>query len=133
MQNFKPWVTELSTALRQLHKALVDAEADNFGPINGSFQLLNLVANHEHFAWLRELSGLMAAIDERRVNDEAVTADEAGEVRTNVETLIGGAGTSAQSSFGARYAVLLQQSPAVAMAHGDVRRALAGLPAPPAV
>lgn len=128
MQDFRPWMTDLSTALRQLHKALVDTEAANFGPINGSFQLLNLVANHEHFAWLRLLSERMAAIDERRGSGEAVTAVEAADVRDKIEALIGGTGSAAQTSFGERHAVLLQQSPAVAMAHGDVRRALAALP-----
>ncbi|HET7370605.1 MAG TPA: hypothetical protein VFK45_07180, partial [Gammaproteobacteria bacterium] len=113
--------------LRRLHKALLDQEAENFGPVSGPYQLLNLVANHEHFAWLRHLSELMVEIDERRDEDEPVDAEQAGAFRAAIESLVGPR-EAAAPRFRDRYTALLQQSPTAAMAHGDLRRALGALP-----
>lgn len=114
---------ELSSALRRLHKALVEAEAENFGPISGPFQLLNLVTHHEHFAWLHSLSELMVDLDELRESDAPIDATQIGTLRATVEELIGPR-APLLPQFRSRYVALLQQSPVVAMAHGDVRRVL---------
>jgi hypothetical protein len=106
---------------------LLDAETDNFGPVSGPYQLLNLVANHEHFAWLRHLSELMVEIDELRDADEPVDAEQAAAFRMALENLIG-PGPVSIPQFRERYPALLQQSPAAAMAHGDLRRLLDELP-----
>lgn len=120
---------DLSGALRRLHKVLIDAEAENFGPIGGPFQLLNLVTHHAHFAWLHSLSELMGDLDALRESDAAVDATQAVALRATIEDLIGPR-TPSQPRFRARYVTLLQQSPAVAMAHGDLRRLLDKLPNP---
>lgn len=128
---------ELAAALRHLHKALLEAEAENFGPISGPFQLLNLVTHHEHFAWLHSLSELMVELDELRESGDSVNSIQAGALRATVEDLVGSR-VSSPPQFRARYMALLQQSPAAAMAHGDLRRVLDKLPntnepsAPPA-
>ncbi len=127
MDDYKPALDDLAAVLRRLHKALLDAEAENFGPISGPFQLLNLVANHEHFAWLRHLSELMVEVDERRSGTEPVDADQAAAFRMAIESLVGPRKASA-AKFRERYRALLQQSPAAAMAHGDLRRLLDRLP-----
>lgn len=127
MEDYKPLLGDLAAVLRRLHKALLDAEAENFGPVSGPYQLLNLVANHEHFAWLRHLSELMVDIDERRDADEPVDAEQAVAVRVTLENLVGPREASAPE-FRERYTMLLQQSPAAAMAHGDLRRLLGALP-----
>lgn len=127
MQDYKPALNDLSAILRRLHKALLDKEAENFGPVSGPYQLLNLVANHEHFAWLRHLSELMVDIDERRDAEEPVDAEQAAAVRLAIEGLVGPREASA-ADFRERYATLLQQSPTAAMAHGDLRRLLSALP-----
>lgn len=130
-QDHRPALHELASVLRRLHKALVEVEAENFGPINGPYQLLNLVTNHEHFAWLRRLSELMVEIDERREDAEPVTAEQAGAIRATVEELVGPRAATAPG-FRERYTTLLQQSPAAAMMHGDLRRLLGVLPNPAA-
>lgn len=118
---------ELSSALRRLHKALLEAEAENFGPISDPFQLLNLVTHHEHFAWLHSLSELMVDLDELRESDEPIDVTQAGALRVIIEDLVGPRAPS-PPRFRARYLTLLQQSPAIAMAHGDLRRVLDKLP-----
>lgn len=129
VKDYKPLLAELAAILRRLHKALLDAEAKNFGPVSSSYQLLNLVANHEHFAWLRHLSELMVDIDERRAAGEPVDAEQASAFRLALESLIGPREAPAPQ-FRERYTTLLQQSPAAAMAHGDLRRLLEQLPGP---
>lgn len=118
---------ELSNALRRLHKALLDAEAAHFGPIGGPLELLNLAVHHERFAWLRSLSELMVEIDETRGDGEAADKALPADLRASIEELIGPRAPK-EPRFRKRYADLLQQSPAVAMAHGDLRRALDKLP-----
>ncbi|HET6726209.1 MAG TPA: hypothetical protein VFH85_09410 [Gammaproteobacteria bacterium] len=127
--DYTPLMTDLSAILRRLHKALLDAEAENFGPVSSPYQLLNLVANHEHFAWLRHLSELMVDIDEQRDAGEPVDAEQAGAIRVVLESLIGPREASTPQ-FRERYTKLLQQSPVAAMAHGDLRRLLEKLPDP---
>lgn len=132
MNDYASLLGDLSATLRRLHKALVEVEAENFGPISGPFQLLNLVTNHAHFAWLRRLSELMVEVDALRDSDAPVAADQATALRATIERLIGPR-PSSQPDFRERYVALLQRSPAAAMAHGDLRRLLQRLPhAPPA-
>lgn len=129
MDDYKSALNDLSAVLRRLHKALLDKEAENFGPVSSPYQLLNLVANHEHFAWLRHLSELMVDIDDRRDANCPVAADQAGAFRVTLEELVGPREASAPK-FRERYTALLQQSPGAAMAHGDLRRLLGTLPNP---
>jgi len=116
---------ELAGVLRRLHKALLDAEAERFGPIRNRFELLNLALNHRHFAWLRSLSELMVELDEAR---DAGAADEEQlcAVRVAVEELVGPR-TPPRPQFRERYSEMLQLPP-VAMVHGDLRRVLEKLP-----
>ena len=122
-----PSLDELSSVLRRLHKALLDAEASLYGPIGGPLELLNLAVHHERFTWLRSLSELMVEIDEARDDSEAADNALLAALRTSIEELVGPR-TPKDPRFRERYAVLLQQSPAAAMAHGDLRRALDKLP-----
>lgn len=116
---------ELAAVLRRLHKALLDAEAERFGPIAGPFELLGLALNHEQFAWLRSLSELMVELDEVRDADAPYEARLAA-FRVAVEELVGPR-PPGRPQFRERYAEMLQR-PEVAMAHGDLRRVLEKLP-----
>jgi hypothetical protein len=120
-------LNELSIALRCLHKALLDSEAEHFGQISGPLELLNLAVHHEHFAWLRGMSELMVEIDEARDSGETVSDRLRAAIRASIEELVGPR-TLREPHFRERYAELLQQSPAVVMAHGDLRRVLDKMP-----
>ena len=58
----------LSKSLLRLHKTLLDAERRHYELINGTVQstgeMLRLVLDDAHFAWLRILSGQIVLIDE---------------------------------------------------------------------
>jgi hypothetical protein len=125
--NLEESLNDLSSVLRRLHKALLEAEAENFGPISGPFQLLNLVTYHQHFAWLHSLSELMVDLDELREDIKPVDADQAAVLRTTIERLVGPRAPS-QPQFRERYVTLLQQSSMAAMVHGDLRRVLDKFP-----
>jgi len=116
---------ELAEVLRRLHKALLDAEAERFGPIRNRFELLNLALNHQHFAWLRSLSELMVELDEAR-DAEAADEERLSAFRVAVEELVGPR-MPGRPRFRERYSEMLQLPP-VAMAHGDLRRVLEKLP-----
>jgi hypothetical protein len=117
-------LTRLARALRDLHKQLIHVETQYFGAVGSPLEHLQLVANHPHFAWLQKLSGLMAQMDERLDEPEAVTAAEARTFRSAIETLIGPS-AKPDAEFQAKYNALLHDAPEIVMAHGAVRKLLA--------
>lgn len=119
-------LTSLSRALRDLHKQLIHIETQYFGAVGSPLEHLQLVANHPHFAWLQKLSGLMAQMDERLDEPEAIPATEALAFRRAIETLIGPS-EQADEAFRAKYNALLHDAPEIVMAHGAVRKLLAGI------
>lgn len=92
-----PSLTELSQALRDLHKSLLDAELENFPMARGTADRLLLAVEHPSFAWLHALSELIVEFDEL-----------------------------SDADFRSRDLEYLQLAPAVALATGAVRRLLAG-------
>jgi hypothetical protein len=119
-------LTALSRALRDLHKQLIRIETQYFGAVGSPLELLQLVTNHPHFAWLQKLSGLMAQMDERIDEPEAIPAAEALAFRRAIEMLIGPS-EEADQAFRAKYNALLHDAPEIVMAHGAVRKQLAGI------
>ncbi|MDN5869950.1 MAG: hypothetical protein L0H73_04425 [Nitrococcus sp.] len=124
-------IDALASRLRQLHKSLIDAEAEQFarafGRIDGPLHLLQLLTEHPYFGWLQCLSAFIADLDHFRERDESASAEEAGSLRTTVETMILPF-PPGKPQFRKRYLELLQQAPEVTAAHGALRRALESLP-----
>jgi hypothetical protein len=120
-------INVISGELRGLHKALIQSEAEDFGLPGNPFQLLNLVVNHPHFAWLHALSELMAEMDASLDSDEIIDSNTAAAFKAMIETLIGPRVPS-NALFRERYLLLLQHSPAVVVAHSELRRALDKIP-----
>jgi hypothetical protein len=120
-------MNDISGELRRLHKALIEFEAEDFGLPGDPFQLLNLVVNHPHFAWLHALSELMVEMDASIDSDEIIDLNTAAAFKVMIETLIG-PGAPSNPLFRERYMALLQQSSAVVMAHGELRRVLDKIP-----
>lgn len=114
----------LGRALRDLHKQLIHIETQYFGAVGSPLELLQLVTNHPHFAWLQKLSGLMAQMDERLDDELPVAADEAAAFRRAIEALIGPA-EDGDLEFRAKYNAMLHDGPELVMAHGAVRKQLA--------
>ena len=120
----------LARALRDLHKHLINIETQYFGAVGSPLELLQLVTNHPHFAWLQKLSGLMAQMDERLDEPEPVTPAVALTYRRALEALIGPS-EDGDKEFLAKYNALLHDAPEIVMAHGAVRKLLSSISAPP--
>lgn len=116
---------ELSLVLRQLHKALLDAELDNFPMARGTADRLTLVVEHPSFAWLHAPSELIVEID--ALADSGAAAPQSRKpCREAVERLLGPAPAS-HAEFRSRYLEYMQLAPDVAIATGAVRQMLARL------
>lgn len=116
-------------ALAELHRRLVDAARQGYerehGRISGPGELLRLLTQHDHFAWLRQLSELLADVD---ALSGAVPATELlGAVRGAAEAML--QPEQEPHGFWERYLPLIQEFPDVAVAHGQLRQLLGQLPA----
>src|SRR5205085_2645189 len=98
------------------------------GRIAGPGELLRLLTQHDHFAWLRQLSELLADLD--ALSGEPPTQELGAAVRGAAEALV--LAPKEPGEFWRRYSPLLQQHAEVAVAHGQVRKLLSALPAPSA-
>jgi hypothetical protein len=115
---------ELRSRLTRLHKTLLDEERDRYEAVHGPVSrpaLLQLLLHHEHFAWLRPLSSMIAAID-------AALDEVDGMADADVEAFFGQTRTLLRSGtdgpFETKYRDALQRSPDVVMAHAAVVKAL---------
>src|SRR5207237_9967499 len=72
-------VEEMRHALLELHKTMIDAQRVRYerdhGRIQSSNEFLGLVLEHPEFEWIRQLSALIAQLDEWR--EEGVGASDA--------------------------------------------------------
>ncbi|MGZ8229342.1 MAG: hypothetical protein ACXW2A_06275 [Burkholderiales bacterium] len=124
---------ELALALRDLHRTLVersrrDYEREHVVTLSAG-EFLQLLTADPNFDWLRGLSELMVDIDVVRDADPQVMEELAGAVRTAVEHFITPPGaTETPDAFAQRYWPYIQDDPHVAMAHTEVKRALASWP-----
>jgi hypothetical protein len=115
-------MSEVRQALLELHRQLLEAQrlqAERFGGRMTATELLQAAADDLRFSWLKELSELIAALDQARTDGDA--AAEAAAVERARELL---APPDADTPFGARYLRALQDHPEVVLAHRDVTAAL---------
>lgn len=108
---------QLRTALLDLHRAIVLIEREDHERKTGSSnatEFLRLLVEDEAWSWLRPLSALIVQIDEGTDSEEALAAEARKLLRPD----------PAGAPFQQRYAWLLDRSPDVAYAHGQVMKAL---------
>src|SRR5688572_990394 len=82
---------DLRHGLLRLHKLLLDAEHDAYEQVHGQVskgELLQLLLNHEWFAWLRPMSKLIVQIDEMFDSDEPVTQAAANDLLNKARKLL---------------------------------------------
>ena len=114
----------LSTLLIGQHKLLLDRERAEYqkthGPISGPNMFLTLVLADPYFAWLKQMSGLVVAIDEalsRRSTAGQPLADALiAHARELMRPREGG------SDFQARYYTAIQESPDVVILQCRIER-----------
>ena len=110
---------QLSRALLRLHKALLDGEREAYEQVHGSITsngaFLQLLLEHVWFAWLRELSSAMAALDELAESKEASARTAIIEQMAALRILLTPSETGV--GFRRRYRDALERDPNVVQAH----------------
>lgn len=123
----KPALLEAAAALREVHRALVQAVRAGYerevGPAGGPGQMLRLLTEHPYFAWLHPMSELIVDLDSLLAQEILPVGTVAG-VKQEIDRLTRAGG----SPFWEKYAPLLQSDTDVVMAHGRLRRAINALP-----
>lgn len=101
----------LSKSLLRLHKTLLDAERERYELVNGKVQstgeMLRLVLDDRHFAWLRILSGQIVLFDEFLASKQSTDeADARGLIAQTARLLNFGDG---DENFGDKLQTALQK------------------------
>lgn len=126
--NFSNLLAELSAALQSLHAEVLAVER-KFDPALAGLAGMDRLARDPAWAWLREISSLIADVDHVLASREPPTEYEVAAVGTHVRALLFGQGEPANAEFLARYRPLLQMSAELASLHGGLKRLLNAFPA----
>ena len=119
-------LTDIRIKLLHLHKLLLDTERIRYEQVRGQIsnsELLQLVINHDQFAWLHRLSELIVQIDELIHSDEPVTSEAIAALIAEVQILL--TPDEVGNDFAVKYDMALQRNPDVVLAHADVVTLLA--------
>jgi hypothetical protein len=114
-------LSELRRVLLRLHKTLLDTERAAYEQVHGSVssgELLQLVINHEQFAWLHSISEMIVKIDEMLDADEPVTAGEAEVLLSEARALLKPSETG--DEFARKYFAAFQRDPDTVLTHREV-------------
>jgi hypothetical protein len=118
-------LSNLRRALLRLHKALLDGERlayeRVYGQVTGG-ELLQLVINHEQFAWLRFISELIVSIDEMLYAEEPATDADAELLLTQARALL--RPSEDGTDFERKYYAALQRDPDIVLAHREATKIL---------
>src|SRR5438445_708720 len=118
----KPALLEAAAALREVHRTLVQATRASYeqknGPAGGPGEMLRLLTEHPHFAWLHPMSELIVDLDSL-LAQEILPSGTVAAVRQEIDRLTQAGG----SPFWDKYAPLLQTDADGVMPHVRQRRA----------
>jgi hypothetical protein len=111
---------DIRKPLLVLHKAILDHERvsyeKEFGPVTPA-AFLQVLINGSGFRWLTPLSTVIANVDEILDNDEATSAERIAAVESTVGLF---SDDAPGNLFLPRYRQILQNSPEILHAHGQV-------------
>ena len=132
-EDFTEAARDLSQALRRMHKALVRTEIpavrEGTQSRPGAFAQMQRLMHDPALEWLKPVSSLIVELDHALSERDGVQEARGAEIRRRVESLFGPTAPSRQHGIQATVANRTSEIPEVAMALGDLRRALAALPA----
>ncbi len=120
------YLRDLRNKLLHLHARLLDTERITYEQVRGRVsngELLQLVIEHEQFAWLHRISELVVQIDEMLQADEPVALDDIQTLITYARTLL--TPSEVGNGFERKYYNALQRQPDVVLAHAAVATLLA--------
>ena len=113
------FINELRRSILELHKSLLDAQQIRYerehGRIKSSGELLGLVLEHPTFAWLRQLSALIARLDEWVEMREEIGDDDLHVMVDALRDLINA--EHRNGTFGKLYWEIVDSVPEVLVAH----------------
>ena len=114
--------------LLRVHKAIIDHERTRYershGTVGGPLEFLQLALNHPWFAWLRPVSELTVQIDEFTSSREPADLALGTALLTRARELLVPDETG--EPFAREYHRVIQESPDVAMAHGEWKQLIDG-------
>jgi hypothetical protein len=117
----------LRNQLLNLHKLLMNAERTAYEKeghvIRSPLQMLQLLTEHERFAWLRQLSQLVVMMDEAMEEKPPITAERADALVQEARHLL--LGSEEPESFAVRYAHIRERETTLAAAHAELSQGLA--------
>lgn len=119
-------LTDIRIQLLHLHKLLLETERIRYEQVRGRVskgELLQLVINHDQFAWLHRLSELIVQMDELIHADEPITSEAIAALIADVRLLL--TPDEAGNDFAVKYDAALQRNPDVVLAHADLAALLA--------
>lgn len=117
---------DLRNKLLRLHRVLLDTERITYEQVRGrvsSGELLQLVIDHEQFAWLHRISELVVQIDEMLQADEPVSLEDVQTLIADTRTLL--TPSEVGNRFARKYYNALQREPGAVLAHAEVTELLA--------
>lgn len=122
MNNHPP--PTLRNQLLSLHKLLMNTERAAYekegNVISSPMQFLQLLMEHERFAWLRQLSQLVVMIDEAMEEKPPITRERMDTLVSEAKHLL--TGSEEPGSFAVRYAETRERDAAVAAAHAEIEK-----------
>ena len=114
----------LRNQLLSLHKLLINTERVAYekegNVIQSPMQFLQLLMEHDRFAWLRQLSQMVVTMDEAMEEKPPVTKERMDALVAEARHLL--MGSEEPGSFAVRYAKSREHAPAVAAAHAEISK-----------
>jgi hypothetical protein len=124
--NQQQFLRNLRNKFLSLHSSLLETERIAYEQVRGrvsSAELLQLVIDHEQFAWLHHISELVVQIDEMLAADEPVLTESVQKLIADARKLI--LPSELGNAFARKYYAALQREPSVVLAHAEVSQLLA--------
>ena len=121
---------ELSSALKELHRALIRAEIGDDPSLQNPYSALFALIGDPRFAWMGPLSQLITHIDEQVAAKEIASMEMLAQLRKQAALLLGEEKGEAPAVFRLRHVMALQKEPEVGLATGRLRKALTKISGP---
>jgi hypothetical protein len=118
-------VDEMRHALLDLHKSMIDAQRllyeRDHGRVTTASEFLGLVLEHPEFGWIRELSALIAQLDEWRETGTEASDQELAAITQALRALVQKGG---EGDFNRKYWGMVEATPDVLVGHVKLWRIL---------
>ena len=118
----------LSTALKDLHRALIRAEIGDDPALQNPYTMLFALIGDPRFSWMGPLSQLITRIDEQVAAKDIASMEMLAQLRKEADLLLGEEKGQGPVVFRLRHVMALQKEPEAGLATGRLRKVLATIP-----